>query len=194
MCAKWYRATPVPLLHRVSSTSSGVNSMSVTVWTTLIVGVLAFAGNLLSGYLTRKQMRQNELFRQDPSVGLIPPPHPLRARLWEHRLFIWNSGCSVYFLIQGFRAQEPLTRMSVLNISMGVCLFYYAISAHLQDRTFSVLSSVADLQGKTLSDTLSVLERITTLQGKTLDVFTTQVERDSKEETPTAPLLKEPPS
>jgi hypothetical protein len=169
-------------------------SMSVTVWTTLVVGVLAIAGNLLSGYLTRKQMRQNELFRQDPSVGLIPPPHPLRARLWEHRLLIWNSGCSVYFLIQGFRAQEPLTRISVLNISMGVCLFYFAISSHLQDRTLSVVSSVVDLQGKSLRDIFSLLERITTLQGKTLGVFTTQVKRDSKEETPTAPRLKEPPS
>jgi hypothetical protein len=107
--------------------------MNTAIWA-VVIGALALVGNLVNGYLQRKQMRQNELFRRDPSVGLIPPPHPLRTHLWKYRSLYVNFGGSALSFAVGFGIPGPLTRGLVLNISMGVCLYFYAFVSHGQDR------------------------------------------------------------
>ncbi len=68
--------------------------MSTAVWVIMILGTLAIAGNLVNGYLQRKQMRQNELFRQDRSVGLTPPSTPFKVSSMEIQVALlewWNE-------------------------------------------------------------------------------------------------------
>jgi hypothetical protein len=129
--------------------------MNTAVWA-LVIGVLALTANMVNGYLQRKQMRQNELYRQDPSVGLIPPPHPLRTHLWTNRSLYLNFGFSAISLVVGF-LPGPFTRLSVLNISTGVCLFYLAFISHGQDRLLAIMEKMnkmigvmADTQGLTI--------------------------------------------
>ncbi len=105
--------------------------MATTLWISLVVGVMAFVGNLVSGYLQRKQMRQLELYRQDPSVGLVPPPHPFTLFLQKYKLAICNTGIAAFFLVSGFRSQGPLTRLSVLNIAAGIGFLFLALTTKM---------------------------------------------------------------
>ena len=105
--------------------------MTTALWISLVVGAMAFAGNLVSGYLQRKQMRQLELYRQDPSVGLVPPPHSLTLFLRKHRLAILNTGIATFFLVSGFRSQGPLTRLSVFNIAAGIGFLFLALTTKM---------------------------------------------------------------
>jgi len=56
--------------------------MTFREWIQVCGVVLAAAVALIVAYLHRRQMRQIEAFRQDPSVGLVPPPHPV---------LVWSS-------------------------------------------------------------------------------------------------------
>ena len=105
--------------------------MTTALWISLVVGAMAFVGNLVSGYLQRKQMRQLELYRQDPSVGLVPLPHPFTLLLQKYRLAICNTGIAAFFLVSGFRSQEPMTRLSVLNIAVGIGFLFLALTTKM---------------------------------------------------------------
>jgi hypothetical protein len=62
--------------------------MKIETWAVTAVGIaVAVVVPLIVNYQNRKQARQIELFKKDPSVGLIPPPHPLWVFLrknWQH--------------------------------------------------------------------------------------------------------------
>jgi hypothetical protein len=147
--------------------------MNTAVWA-VIIGALALVGNLVNGYLQRKQMRQNELFRRDPSVGLIPPRNPIWTHLWEYRSLYVNFSCSALSLAVGFGIPGPLTRGTVLNISLGVCLYFFAFVSHAQDRHLAIIDrhlaiiqlinqsigTMADTQGITVETTRKLAEHL----------------------------------
>jgi hypothetical protein len=56
---------------------------------TLIVAVIGPATALTVGHLHRKQMRQLELFRADPAVGLVPPPNPVVKFFKTYSTRVW---------------------------------------------------------------------------------------------------------
>ena len=117
--------------------------MNTTALLPILVGSMTLAGTLIAGYLQRKQMRQNELFRLDPSAGLTPPPHPLWTHLWESRIFYFNCVLSALLLTVGFLVPKgPMDRGSVLNISMGVGLFYYALAMSVVERTINTQTKI----------------------------------------------------
>lgn len=72
--------------------------MKIDTWIVTAVGiVVAAVVALVVNYQNRKQARQIELFRKDPSVGLKPPPHPWLVFLrknWYH--FIYLIGIIFY--------------------------------------------------------------------------------------------------
>lgn len=73
--------------------------MKVDTWIVTAVGVVVAAVvALIVNYQNRKQARQIELFRKDPSAGLVPPPHPWLVFLrknWYH--FLYLAGM-IYFV------------------------------------------------------------------------------------------------
>jgi hypothetical protein len=92
--------------------------MSTAVWITigvsvasLIVGTIV---TLIVAALHRKQMRQIALHRADPSVPLVPPPHPI-TRFFKNRLFmllnIFFNGffivMNAYFLVREVNKTGP---------------------------------------------------------------------------------------
>ena len=69
----------------LSSVTSGVPMMKIDGWMITAAGVVVAAVvALVVNYQNRKQARQIELYRRDPSVGLIPPPHAFMAFLKKY--------------------------------------------------------------------------------------------------------------
>lgn len=71
----------------------------VFAWLTLGVGIVGSLVALVVAHLHRKQMRQNELFRLDPTVGVIPPPNPLWAYVKSNRAWSFIIGMTVINVI-----------------------------------------------------------------------------------------------
>jgi len=77
---------------------------------------------LLVSYLHRKQMRQVELFKVDPSVGLIPPPSALTILLKEKLPDAIIVGLPLILIVDEMMKDGEITRGSVLTISLSVAL------------------------------------------------------------------------
>jgi hypothetical protein len=72
--------------------------MKVEAWVLTSAGIAAaVAVPLIVNYQNRKQARQIELFRKDPSVGLIPPPHPLWVFLGRNWMHFFYPPLAVYY-------------------------------------------------------------------------------------------------
>lgn len=103
-------------------------SMTTTNWIAVSGIVVAALVALYSGYAQRRQMRQIEANRLDPSVGLKPPTHPLVVFIGDH----WGVFVALYAAIAlGFdlRRQGPITRFTIaaialnaMNVAFGVLL------------------------------------------------------------------------
>jgi hypothetical protein len=119
--------------------------MTTAIWISLVVGAMVVASNLISGYLQRRQMRQNELFRLDASVGLIPPPHPLTLFLRKHRLVLLDTGIATYFLASGLLIPGPPTRLSVFNIAAGIGTVLLALMNSMFADLYRTLIKIIDV-------------------------------------------------
>jgi hypothetical protein len=83
---------------------------------TLVVGTLV---PLSIAALHRKQMRQIELHRSDPTVPLVPPAHPITRFLKIHGVPLICIGLNLGFLIHDVRQTGPITRSQVSSIAFG---------------------------------------------------------------------------
>jgi hypothetical protein len=89
----------------------------------IAVAILSFLGTHTVAYMHRKQMRQNELFRIDPKVGLKPPPSPPVKFFHRHLLIILDIiqiGCLSYGL--WVSAQRP---ESLLMLVIAALVVFY---------------------------------------------------------------------
>lgn len=118
-----------------------------------IASIVVAAGvALYIAAMSRKQMRQVELHRMDPSVSLIPPPHPATRFLKRYRVFVAGIVINLIVLIvESFRS-GPITRVQVLNIvvptvAMGVFFVLFLI-AKLFDQIIEVFRSAWDASRK----------------------------------------------
>jgi hypothetical protein len=110
-----------------------------------IAGILVAALVALAiAHMQRKQIRQVELYRQNPEVGLKPPLHPITR-------FVVNYGlvaiCPVLSLIYEFSLSRPVTRLDVLNIATNVSVLV----------TWSLLSVVHFLVSGAMKDILKTM-------------------------------------
>jgi hypothetical protein len=114
-----------------------------------VIGItVAAAVSLIVAYLHRKQMRQIEIFRKDPSAGLKPSPHPLLLFLKRKRLMLLTCGSSLVVLASEMTRQTPFTRMSALFISLGVAGFLSGLLMGLLDRLLTLLEKMSAAFGK----------------------------------------------
>jgi hypothetical protein len=101
--------------------------MSVAAWITIFGIVVAAIVALSVAYLQRKQMRQIELHRADPSIPLTPPPHAIT--LFFRRNF-WYWWCLVFgvndirMLVRDLSQNTPVTRMVVFDIALDLIAFF----------------------------------------------------------------------
>lgn len=104
--------------------------MPLTAWITLFGIVIAAVVALIIAYLQRKQMRQIELHRADPTVPLVPPPHAvtqfIKSNFWygySLAFMLWV----LYVLKRDLSQSTPVTRTTVLYICIDVGAFILTI-------------------------------------------------------------------
>lgn len=97
--------------------------MPLTAWITLFGIVIAAVVALIIAYLQRKQMRQIELHRADPTVPLVPPPHSVTQFLRTNFWYLYSLAFMLwvlYVLKRDLSQSTPVTRTTVLYICVDV--------------------------------------------------------------------------
>jgi hypothetical protein len=123
-------------------------------------GILVAA---LIAHLHRKQMRQNELFRLDPSVGVQPPPSPVVTflkRHWEMIFVIQGIVLPLVSLAISIVNNQPVTLISVITVSLNVGTILYVLSFCLD---MGLMRSIKSLREAQQITTKSLHEQMTTL-------------------------------
>lgn len=110
---------------------------------------------LIVAYLHRKQIRQIELYKEDPSVGLVPPPGKLTAFIkgnWDN---IFAYGGPIYIIASEILKDSPVTRLTVLLIAFNAALLMLNITLSLVYRIQGKLSEqivkLADFDSRQIS-------------------------------------------
>lgn len=100
------------------------DAMSVSVLVAVLSLIVSSGTLFLISYLERKQTRQVEAYKRDPSVGLCPPPTWLWVVTARHgpRLvrYCITYGASLFLVISGLSKSGPATRWSVFLIAYGI--------------------------------------------------------------------------
>ena len=113
----------------------------------MLIGILVAAAVALTvGHLQRKQMRQIELYRRDPTVGLIPPSNFLTRFVGSRWDSIIGFGAPSIGLIVELFDPAPVNRISVLLISISIAFlflhFVMIIVFRLFDRTIALITEL----------------------------------------------------
>ena len=127
--------------------------MSIGNWIAVAAVIATVLSSIGIAYAHRKQMRQIEAFRQDTSVGLIPPPHPSLSFLAKYRGSFANAALGMLFLMDEYLHRgQPITRYSIFNIAAGVGLLLLASSSvymerftPMFDRTLIIIEKLVDV-------------------------------------------------
>jgi hypothetical protein len=114
--------------------------------TTIAILVVPSATALFIGYLHRRQMRQNELFRLDPKVGVLPPPTPPVMFFKAHWLKLLY-GLPVLSLVWLYLRHPQVSFLTVILIA-----FYFATATFMASTSIdrAVIDRVAALAHKTV--------------------------------------------
>src|SRR5258708_29326557 len=100
-------------------------------------------------HLKRKQMRQIELHRRDPSVPLTPPRHPITIWLIQYGPALASIAWNIRYLYKDLTTTTAMTRGDVLNISMEVasiaCLIGFIVFIFMLDKITRILTKIIDI-------------------------------------------------
>jgi hypothetical protein len=127
-----------------------------------IAGIaVAGAIALIIAYQQRRQMRQIEAHREDPTVPLKPPPSPFWA---------WSRKYSSFFLMliplldlyQHSRQNTPVTVGLVIDIAFQVGMILFLLIMFMFERILAYQTK----EGEVLSGIIRGLERITAIHFK----------------------------
>ena len=124
---------------------------------------------LVVAHLHRKQMRQIELYKTDPSVGLIAPPGKLTRFVASRWDTVLGFAGPLLILITEFISTAPVTRLTVFAISAALALmitnFVMILVFKMQQRNTERIREVLELHERQLSNSdriLGVLEKLRT--------------------------------
>jgi len=113
------------------------DEMKIENWMVTTFGiVVAAVVTLIVNYQNRKQARQNELFRKDPSVGLIPPLHPWVAFLQKN----WYQAFYFIGMIYYFCRWTIQEGQHSYQAGVSAALFVLYFVFYLVNRLFSTAS------------------------------------------------------
>lgn len=128
--------------------------MPVAAWIALLGIVVGTVVTLSVAYMQRKQMRQAELHRVDPSVSLVPPPHPITHFIKGYWYFLVFGGFDLAMLIRDLGQTTPITRRVVFDITLDtislvlmVLLGIVTAILRMAARTIGVLEKMTDIMG-----------------------------------------------
>ena len=125
--------------------------MSFTQVIALAAIAIPCATALVVAHWQRKQMRQIEEYRTDPSKGLIPPPSRLQLLLRRQWMTLLMLATSMALLFLALDADAPLTKQSVFAIALstagGVCSLLWAAIRELM----YVVGNGVSLQGRLIA-------------------------------------------
>jgi hydrogenase maturation factor len=129
--------------------------MNIAVWVSLATLLVGTIVTLSVAAMHRKQMRQIELHRADPSVSLVPPPHRLTLFLKTYGFIVAGGVLNLGLLIRQLRQTTPVTRDVVFDmilstmglvvmifVGFAISLFDRAIKS--AERTMDVLEGMSD--------------------------------------------------
>ncbi len=145
--------------------------MTTTNWIAVLAVVVGAVVALSVGYLQRKQMRQIELYRQDPSVGLTPPPSIATRFIRSNWGEVFGFGMPAIGLVIELINHTPPSRYDVLFISLNVAVLLtnvvMLIVFDLVNRIVAVLKELhsalkrhVDVTGATVATLRTVAERL----------------------------------
>lgn len=88
-----------------------------------VLGIFTSAAvALIVAYLHRRQMRQIELYKSDPTFGLTPKPSRLTTFVMSRWDSIFAFGGPILILMSEFSRDAPITRLTIFNISISLAL------------------------------------------------------------------------
>ncbi len=118
--------------------------------TTEFIAITAVVGtcgtNILVAYWHRKQIRQIEEFRRDPSLGLRPPPSRFWAFVKRHSLAIMGTVIPTYLLIFTLVHKEPITKWTIFVIAFCIGAIMLTLVLALFQRLLGVVEHIIDIQ------------------------------------------------
>jgi hypothetical protein len=124
--------------------------MTLGLWITVGATLLTVMSGLFIAFLHRRQMRQNELYRIDQSLGLKPPPLLPWSKYLRYAGVSWNLGYGVYLIVLGMRTPEPVTRETVWHIALGFASFIFGVIILMISGTNKIIDDVIDIQAQTV--------------------------------------------
>jgi len=93
--------------------------------------------------MQRKQMRQIELHRVNPTVPLVPPPHPVTQFFKVYGAPIFSIILNTGFLIHDLRQTGPITRGQVFSIALDTGAIFSMIVLIGALLLFNITAAVA---------------------------------------------------
>jgi hypothetical protein len=102
--------------------------MTAQLWVSILIFTGTAVVSLIIASLHRRQMRQIELHRGDPSVPITPPPHAVTQFLKRHGFPLLGIGISAFYLVHDLRAAGPVTRGDVFSIALNTSVIFYWLS------------------------------------------------------------------
>lgn len=144
--------------------------MSAAIGVSLFGIIVAAVVTLTVAAMNRKQMRQIELHRIDPTIPLVPPPHPITHLLKTYWWFLVIGGFNLAMLVRHMDQTTPVTRAAVLEIALGVTtialMFSFAVAIFIMEKAFQTASKMIgmlgmtrDISGKITDKTKQIEER-----------------------------------
>lgn len=124
-------------------------------WAILIttsIGCAAIVANLYSNWATRRQMRQNEQHREDPTIPLMPPPTAFTHFMRAYGFYLLGVFAGLVNVGLQFLLPPPVSLGQVVTIaySVGCIVFISALQYDLaslkrQDKTIDVIGNVFNI-------------------------------------------------
>jgi hypothetical protein len=126
--------------------------MSAPIWISLLTLMVGSIVTLSVAAMHRKQMRQIELHRADPSIPLVPPPHPITLFLRNHAFFLLSIAINVCILVKELRESTPITRSDVFSIALAIsatfALVLMELGTSILDRSLKLIGRTMDVTDK----------------------------------------------
>lgn len=133
--------------------------MNTANWLALLGIVVAAVAAFAIAAMNRKQTRQIELHRKDPSVPLKPPPHPATQFLRTWFWYIGGIGFPVVSLLMELRQKGPVTRGELVGVAVSTGELAFTLAMLLASimmrfltkelkEIFSPLTQFADKEGE----------------------------------------------
>ena len=141
--------------------------MTISLWVTVFCLSVTVIVQLIVSYLQRKQMRQIELFRTDPNVGLKPPPHPVTAFVKRNWSVLVQLPGAIFLVVYGFVLYHWSTALDPgVPVGAGLVLLTWILFAAFLNTWIRRGFTVAEFLANSLERHEDLLRKIVEQLGK----------------------------